>query len=776
VKKQIPGVSIQSFRSAGSRLLFLWLAFAASAAGVQITGYQAAANDRFASGFPAAPVRNTDVAFIGKAFDWTAVGWDSGNARQGYGFVSPRHHFTAKHFKSTNARRIHGNDNVIHSANHQETIDLGYGLNVDPTGPDLSVTRLATAIPASAAMPRYPVLDLNSTSTTNAPAAYNNREVLLYGHWGWVNNVGSTRVASTTMSSVTVSGTNHSFLTPRTDAELESHDSGSPAFMVWTNPDGGKELSIIGNHVAVNDTNNFHNFAGTHEVMAGINGVMTPDGYALRVVGEPTNTWVGSSSISINMRDAWGLSRPSAAPIDRFVTFSGTTAGNVRQVSVNANHNLRGLYFRSTGSSAMGFQFNGTSTLTIGRGGIHNLDGSQQVFEAPLALGDHQYWDAGAGGVSLRNVATNGRLLNLRSVGPSVVRGTVSGSGGLALEGGQLYLEAGSTYTGKTWVHSGELRVDGDIRTSETLIFGPSGILTGHGKLPMIQGNGAVHPDGILTAASITPASGISFHFNFSSNAPYYDAAPTSPNDVLRLTQTPVVSTPLTTASSVSIYLAATPPASATSLRGGFFFDDASTSPALVTGATFQVFVADPAGVVTHNGETYTPLNRDWSISFAPEVATFAEGTINGMVMQLEIAPAAGTYDAWALSAFPEFVADVDRAIDVDPLGDGVPNLLAYALALDPLANKSGGMPSAVPGGEALTFRFRRNLNAEDLTVVVESSENLSDWLDVLVSPSVVSSDVDGDGQAELLEVVIPAEPNETRRFARLRVTISAAP
>lgn len=764
---------MQSFRSTSSRLLFLWLAFAASSTGMQITGYQAAANDRFASGFPVAPMRNVNPVFIGKAFDWTAVGWDSGDARQGYGFVSPRHHFTAKHFKTTNARRIYGNDNLIHSVNHQAIIDLGFGVNLTQTGPDLSVTRLASAIPSSASMPRYPVLDLNSSSKINTPSAYNTRGVFLYGHWGWDFETGSTRVASTTMSSVTVSETNHYFLTPRTSALLEGHDSGSPAFMVWTNPDGGQELSIIGNHVAVNDTNNFHNFAGTYEVMAGINGVMTPDGYALRVVGEPTNTWVGSSSILINNRRAWS---PSSAPSDLFVTFNGTTAGNARQVSINANHNLRGLYFRNTGSSAMGFQFNGTSTLTIGRGGIYNLDGSRQVFEAPLALGDHQYWDAGAGGVSLRNVVTDGRLLNLRSAGPSVVRGTVSGSGGLALEGGQLLLEASSTYTGKTWVHDGELRVDGDISTSETLIFGPSGILTGHGKLPMMQGNGAVHPDGILTAASITPVSGISFHFNFSSNAPYYDAAATSPNDVLRLTQTPAVSAPLTAASSVSIYLATAPPTSATSLRGGFFFDEALTSPTLVTGATFQVFVADPAGVVTHDGETYTPLNRDWSISFAPEVATFAEGSINGTVMQLEIAPAAGTYDAWASSAFPEFVAEADRAIDVDPLHDGVPNLLAYALALDPLANKSGGMPSAVPGEKTLTFRFRRNLNAMDLTVVVESSENLSDWIDVLVSPSVVDPDVDGDGQAELLEVVIPAELNETRRFARLRVAFSVAP
>lgn len=737
---------------------------------MQITGYQAVANDRFASGFPSAPLRNTNVAFIGKAFDWTSAGWSSGNARKGYGFISPRHHLTAKHYQDTDSRRIHGNDNLIHIVNHQATIDLGYGVNLQTTGPDLSVTRLSAAMPASAAMPRYPVLDLNNSSSSNTPTAYNQREVFLYGHWGWAINTGSTRIAETTMTSVTASGTDHTFQTPRAGAELEGNDSGSPALMVWTNPDGGQELAMIGNHAAITETTNVHNFAGTHEVMTGLNGVMTPDGYALRIEGESQNTWVGSSSNLINDRSAWGLSRFSNAPSDRFVTFNGATAENGRQVSVNANHNLRGLYFRNTGSSSLGFQFNNTSTLTIGRGGVNNLDGSQQVFEAPIALGDHQFWDTGAGGVSVRNVATNGRLLNIRSAGPSIMRGIISGNGSLALEGGQLHLQADSTYTGKTWVHFGELRVDGDISTSEKCVLGPSGVVNGYGELPVIEGRGAVQPDGILTAASITPTQGIAFHFDFSSASPTYSAASTSPNDVLRITNTPAISTSLTSASSGSIYLATEPPTTATSLRGGFFFDDETTSTSLVTSATWQVFIADPAGEVTHKGETYSVLNRDWSISFIPETADFAVGAVEGLVMQLEIEPAAGTYAAWAATAFPPDTSQEDRAPGAIPFEDGITNLLTYAIALDPLANKSAGLPSVTTSDENLNFRFRRNLNAMDITVVVESSENLNTWSDVLSTPIVVDPDVNGDGTAELLEISIPPEPNQTKRFARMRV------
>lgn len=253
----------------------------------------------------------------------------------------------------------------------------------------------------------------------------------------------------------------------------------------------------------------------------------------------------------------------------------------------------------------------------------------------------------------------NGHLLNIRSFGPSVVQGTVSGNGGLALEGGQLHIDANATYSGKTWVHFGDLRVDGDIRTSEKLVFGPSASLTGHGKLPLIDGRGLIDPDGILEAASVTPAPGIAFHFKFASDVPTYASASTSSNDLLRLTGSPAISAPLTSASTGAVYLASAPSPTATTLRGGFFFDDATTSSSLITGATWQVLVADPAGEMTHDGTTYAPLDRSWTISLTP------------------IVPAL---------------------------------------------------------------------------------------------PAVVDSDVDGVGNAELLEVAIAAEPDEARRFARLKV------
>lgn len=748
-------------------LILVWLGGAAAVVAMQITGYQAQVHDRFATGFPSAPVRNINDNFIGKDFDWTGVGWNSTNARVGYGFLSPRHHLLARHFTSNSSRRIHGQDDVVHILNHEVTVNLDLGAILESV-PDHAVTRLTSAVPASAGLPRHPVLDLHSGSTTNSPTNYLNRDVFLYGHWGF-GGAGSPRVAKTTISSVTATGDEHSFLTPNTFIQLEGNDSGSPGFLIWSDPDGNSELALVGSHAAVNTTSNIHNFVASHQVMAAINTVMAPDGHALRVVGEPDNTWVGSTNISIGSRRSWGVGFLGSAPSDRFVTFDGATAGGGREVAVDSNHNLRGLYFRNTSSEALGFQFTGASILTIGRGGIHNLDIARQVIDAPLALGDHQYWDAGAGGVAVQTLDTRGRLLNLHSPGPSVVRGDITGAGGIALEGGSLHLESATTYTGKTWVHYGTLRVDGDIRASESVVAGPAGVVTGHGLLPVLETSGTMMPDGILTAPSLAPGATTRFHFRIAAAVPDFQDPAGSANDVLRLTAAMPLASALTAGNTLAFFLSEMPPAAATSLIGGLFFDDPSATAQLVANATVQFFVADPEGGIDHLGQSYAPLAREATVGMIPTTANFPDGAVEGLAMRLILAPAPGSYAAWEATAFPTGTPAADRAPDASPFGDGVPNLLSYALALDPLATKFHAMPTATPGDDVLTFHFRRNLDAHDITLTVESSGDLVEWTAATMAPLVL----DTDESVEFLEVPIALTPGETRRFARLRVVFA---
>jgi hypothetical protein len=311
--------------------------------------------------------------------------------------------------------------------------------------------------------------------------------VLLYGRGP--NGTNSPRIGATAINGVSVSGNNSFFTTPRTSVQLEVGDSGSPAFHAWTNPNGQTELTLLGNHAAINPTSNFINFLGTHQVMDALNAAMNPQGFALRVTGNSSNTWTGTNNTNINRNGNWGVTfLPDLTGItsDRYVTFNGSSSAS-KNVTVNTNYNLRGLFFLSTNSTNQGFTFNGNNTLTIGRGGITNYDSSRQTFHAPLALGRPQYWDGGAGGITIQTLNTNGHLLEITGTGVNRITGTVSGNGSLAVSGGILELTAANLYSGRTWVHAGgELRTDNDsgsaTGTSEVEVS-PGGTLSGTGHL-----------------------------------------------------------------------------------------------------------------------------------------------------------------------------------------------------------------------------------------------------------------------------------------------------
>lgn len=94
----------------------------------------------------------------------------------------------------------------------------------------------------------------------------------------------------------------------------------------------------------------------------------------------------------------------------------------------------------------------------------------------------------------------------------------MAGSGGVAASGHRLEMTENSTYTGKTWVHTGTLVVDGTIASSSGVSLDSGGTLAGWGLTAAIAGSGSVdpgHSPGILTAPSANPAAGLDFNFEF---------------------------------------------------------------------------------------------------------------------------------------------------------------------------------------------------------------------------------------------------------------------
>lgn len=431
------------------------------AVAISIADYDPAVNDRFAGGFPATPLDNQDARFVGLPYDLSGVGWSASDSTKGFGFLSPLHYLVASHYGGATTIHAVGVDGTVVAAAQQAVVPTGLGFST--SGGDISVGRLTAPLPRSAALPRYAILDLNSTSTSDSLSAYAGWPLLVYGRGDYGSPPGSPRVVEATVftaSDTAYASPNTGYmLTRNTTFLLEMGDSGSPLFARLTNPDGRPELAIIGSHSAVDVTNgiNVHNFLGRRDVIDALNGVTTADGFALRVTGTTRATWVGGSNTSIGSRQSWGLPRFTSAPSDAYVLFDAETAAG-RTVTVDAARTLRGLSFASSAAAADGFLFSGTATLTIGRGGITNYDGDRQVIGAPLALDDHQYWDVGPGGVTVGGIATQGHLLEVAGSGTAVVTGVISGSGALSVSGpGVVRLDAGGGYTGATRVFGGTL-------------------------------------------------------------------------------------------------------------------------------------------------------------------------------------------------------------------------------------------------------------------------------------------------------------------------------
>ncbi|MEI6239027.1 MAG: PEP-CTERM sorting domain-containing protein [Planctomycetia bacterium] len=641
------------------------------AVALDITDYSATVNDRFTGGFPTNPTPNTSGSFVGAAYDWSGVGWSTtiyaASSYKGLALLSPRHFLTAQHYENggllTQGVTIRGNDGLLVSQTNSGITNLGYGAivtNGGVTANDLALGTLAAPIASPTNVFRYGVLDLFTSSVSTSYSVYNGLGVLAYGRGNTTNDSPRAGAATVNQTGVLSSDpTQTVILTLRSgtpSVQLVEGDSGSPLLNGWTNPNGGKELTVLGLNSGVSGNYNIMSLLAAPGAMANATDAMAVTGYALRVVGNPSATWQGGSGGPTTQDD---LSRTgnwssNSVPTDLYTLFSGTSTA-VRSIDLNAAVNLRGLAFKGTATGTLGFTFSGANTLTIGRGGLTNYDTSRQTFSNTVALGDTQYWDVGSGGVTAASINTNGWLLEIAGSGTARITGAVSGSGGLALSGNRLELTGSSSYTGGTWVHSGALVVNGNIAASSGVALDAGVTLGGSGRVSAISGAGIVGPGnspGILTATSVNPTSGLDFNFEFGkTGAPIWATGTASGNDVLRLT---AGSSPFTTAlgsaNAVDVYLGVTSLALNDTFQGGFFTDASASFLSSIQNAAFTYYVlGNGLGTAkTYNGQGYYLLDTSFWPSYetvsvstvSVASANFADGTVtNGQVMQLVMVP-----------------------------------------------------------------------------------------------------------------------------------------
>ena len=84
--------------------------------------------------------------------------------------------------------------------------------------------------------------------------------------------------------------------------------------------------------------------------------------------------------------------------------------------------------------------------------------------------------------------------------------------------------------------------------------------------------------------------------------------------------------------------------------------------------------------------------------------------------------------DNWRLQTFGAEANSPQAADLADYDGDGLPNLIEYALALNPKLNDVSALPQPVMSGSYLTYSFVPNAAASDVIFSVEASTDLIHW------------------------------------------------
>ncbi|HVR34308.1 MAG TPA: choice-of-anchor M domain-containing protein [Methylomirabilota bacterium] len=132
-------------------------------------------------------------------------------------------------------------------------------------------------------------------------------------------------------------------------------------------------------------------------------------------------------------------------------------------------------------------------------------------------------------------------------------------------------------------------------------------------------------------------------------------------------------------------------------------------------------------------------------------------------------------YEQWQRAHWPPATALSQMAPDSDPDGDGIPNIMEYALALDPNIPTTDGLPKLVIIGENndlyAALEFTRVKTATDLAYQVRATDSLnpSSWEPLT---HVVSITDHGATETVVVRDVIPL-PSTEHRFYKLDVAFN---
>ncbi|MDX2111803.1 MAG: right-handed parallel beta-helix repeat-containing protein [Verrucomicrobiota bacterium] len=114
------------------------------------------------------------------------------------------------------------------------------------------------------------------------------------------------------------------------------------------------------------------------------------------------------------------------------------------------------------------------------------------------------------------------------------------------------------------------------------------------------------------------------------------------------------------------------------------------------------------------------------------------------------------SYADWAVG---KGLVGAQAAVDADPDGDGIQNRFEYIFNLSPLSTDTVPMHYHYSAVDGPTFRYRRLKNLPAATVVVQTSTDLVNWSDVIITPtneSIIPEE--SDATTDMVAVEVPQE------------------
>lgn len=146
------------------------------------------------------------------------------------------------------------------------------------------------------------------------------------------------------------------------------------------------------------------------------------------------------------------------------------------------------------------------------------------------------------------------------------------------------------------------------------------------------------------------------------------------------------------------------------------------------------------------------------------------EGTTSPLVVIMDASKTAtarflSPYQQWKTAYFSPAEIDTTElsAPASDPDGDGIPNLLEYALGLHPRQPSQSGLPEIASDAASLSLIYRKDPAKPDIGWQVEASQTLGQWEPV--GDTLITT----DGPIEIRKATVPF--TNGRAFLRLKVT-----